>query len=107
MIGTVLGPRIRPEGFGVAKKKRETFGARLVRLREAAGVSQYALAKMTGLTRQSLSYLETEGGDPGWDTVQRLAKALGLSCEAFEDEGLTLPEYKRGKPGPKPRGKKK
>jgi transcriptional regulator with XRE-family HTH domain len=84
-------------------KKRETFGEMLVRLREAAGVSQYALAKMTGLSRQALSYLETEGGAPSWETVQKIARALGLSCAAFEDAGLELPEYKRGKPGPKPR----
>jgi hypothetical protein len=35
--------------------------------------------------------------------VRRLAKALGLNCTAFEDEGLTLPEYKPGKPEPKPK----
>src|SRR5262245_34520334 len=106
MIGTVSRPGLRPEGFDVAKK-RETFGALLVRLREAAGMSQYELAKRTGVTRQALSYLELEGGSPTWETVQKIVKVLGLSYETFEDEGLVLPEYQRGKPGPKPRKGKK
>jgi transcriptional regulator with XRE-family HTH domain len=87
-------------------KKRETFGEMLVRLREAAGVSQYALAKMTGLSAQGLSYLEKSDRTPSWETVQRIAKALGLNYEAFEDSGLVLPEYKPGKSGPKPRRRK-
>jgi transcriptional regulator with XRE-family HTH domain len=89
------------------RKKRVTFGETLARLRAAAGVSQYALAKMTGLTHQAVSYLEAGERQPTWDTVQRIARALGLSCEAFADEGLVLPVYKPGKPGPKPKGKKK
>jgi len=87
----------------MARKKRETFGKKLVRLREAAGVSQYALSRMTGLTAQALSYLETGDHQPAWLTVQRVAKALGLDYAAFEDEGLVLPEYRPGKPGPKPK----
>jgi len=106
MIGAVLRTGPRSEGFDVARK-RETFGAVLLRLREAAGMSAYELAKRAGLTRQAISFLETGDREPSWATVQRLAKALGLSCEAFEDEGLVLPEYKPGKPGPKPKGKKK
>jgi transcriptional regulator with XRE-family HTH domain len=102
----VLRQTPRLEGFGVAKK-RETFGAVLLRLRRAAGMSAYELAKRSGLTRQAISFLETGDREPTWDTVQRVAKALGLDCSAFEDEALELPEYKPGKPGPKPKGKGK
>jgi transcriptional regulator with XRE-family HTH domain len=108
MIGMASGRDFCREG-PVVGKKRETFGAVLARLRKAAGMSGYELAKRTGLTSQAVSYLETSGGTPTWETVQLIAKALGLTCAAFEDAGLTLPEYKPGKPGPKPgarRGKK-
>src|SRR5262245_3253090 len=103
MIGAALWDPGRSGGVGVAKKKRETFGAVLLRLRQAAGMSAYELAKRCGLTRQALSYLETGDREPTWDTVQRLARALGLDYRAFEDPGLHLPEYQRGKPGPKPK----
>jgi hypothetical protein len=56
---------------------------------------------------QALSYLETGDRKPTWETVQLLAKALGLDCRAFEDAALALPEYKPGRPGPKPKGKPK
>jgi transcriptional regulator with XRE-family HTH domain len=96
----------RQEGIRVARQKRGTFGKKLVRLRKAAGVSRYALAKRTGLTLQALTYLETSDRVPSWDTVQRVARALGLSTAAFEDEGLVLPEYKPAKRGPKPKKRK-
>jgi transcriptional regulator with XRE-family HTH domain len=90
----------------MARKKRETFGAVLLRLRTAAGMSQYELARRSGVTNQAISYLEKSGLDPGWQTVQRLALALGLDYGAFADEGLVLPEYRRGKTGPKPKKRK-
>jgi transcriptional regulator with XRE-family HTH domain len=107
MIGAMPSTDPRQEGVRMARKKRETFGNKLARLREAAGVSQYALAKMTGLTNQAVTYLEAGERQPTWETVQRLAKALGLDCTAFADEGLVLPVYKPGKPGRKPKQKGK
>jgi transcriptional regulator with XRE-family HTH domain len=101
MIGTgVRQACFGLEGFDVAKK-RETFGKTLQRLIDEAGMSSYELARRAGLTRQAISYLMTGDREPTWDTVQRLAKALGLDCSAFEDAGLELPEYTPGKPGRK------
>jgi hypothetical protein len=37
---------------------------------------------------------------PNWETVQLLALALGVTCEAFMSEGLELPDS----PEPKRRG---
>src|SRR5215831_12445464 len=100
MIGTMPLRDSRQEGGRMArKKKRGTFAETLVRLRTARGLSVYALAKMTGLTDQALAYLEQGGRVPSWDTVQRLARVLGVSCEVFEDEGIVLPVYRPGKPG--------
>ncbi|HVS37413.1 MAG TPA: helix-turn-helix transcriptional regulator [Gemmataceae bacterium] len=58
----------------------ETLGARLRRLRLAAGLKQHALAVRTGLTREAISMLETgrRGRRPAADTVVRLAAALGV-----------------------------
>jgi transcriptional regulator with XRE-family HTH domain len=75
-----------------------SFADRLIAVRAKAGLSQYALAKRAGLTKQALSLLESGGNDPRWETVQRLALALGVSCDAFRDPELTLPPQ-----GPLPR----
>src|SRR5262245_36686152 len=72
-----------PEGSHFAEKLRER--------REFAGLSQYALAKLSGLTKQALSRLEMGEREPTWNTVQRLAAALGVDCRAFMDPNLTLP----------------
>src|SRR5262245_42334266 len=68
-----------------------TFGQRLAELREARGLTKYALSKRAGLTKQAISRIESEGRSPTWDTVQLLALALGVSCEAFNNPNLALP----------------
>jgi transcriptional regulator with XRE-family HTH domain len=67
------------------------FADRLRELREAAGLSQNALARRSGLSRQALSRLELGRNEPAWVSVQLLALALGLDCRAFADPGLRLP----------------
>jgi transcriptional regulator with XRE-family HTH domain len=78
------------------------FADRLARLRDAAGLSQYALAKRSGITKQAVSRLEKGEREPSWETVQRLALALGVDCRAFTDPDLKLPPEappaKRGRP---------
>src|SRR5437660_1129785 len=73
-------------------KNRPSFARKLTELREAAGLSQYALAKVSGLSKQALSLLELGQREPNWETVQRLALALETDCRTFIDEGLELPE---------------
>src|SRR3954469_9096297 len=60
-----------------------TFGERLRRLRETAGLSQEALARAAGLSTSTIAKVEQRGIDPSWTTVQALATALGVSSEAF------------------------
>jgi transcriptional regulator with XRE-family HTH domain len=84
-------------------KHAGAFAVRLKTLREAAGISQYALAKRSGLSKQALSNLELGAREPTWATVQRLARALGVDCRNFEDPSLVLPEQRlsvrpRGRP---------
>ncbi len=68
-----------------------SFAERLRGLREGAGLSQYALAKKSGLTKQALSRLELGEREPTWQTVQLLAAALGVDCTSFVDPNLTPP----------------
>ncbi|OAI54875.1 hypothetical protein AYO44_14085 [Planctomycetaceae bacterium SCGC AG-212-F19] len=65
------------------------FANRLQSIREKAGLSQYALAKLSGLSKQALSNLELGNREPNWNTVQRLAAALGVSCDDFIDPAVT------------------
>jgi len=68
------------------------FARRLVELRTAAELSQYELAKRTGLTRQAMSLLELGERQPNWETVQRLAAILGTSCDSFTDPDMKFPD---------------
>jgi transcriptional regulator with XRE-family HTH domain len=73
-----------------------TFGERLKELREAAGLSQEALARAAGLSTSTVAKTEQRDIDPSWSTVQALAKALGVSSEDFR-EGAPPPKKKKGK----------
>jgi transcriptional regulator with XRE-family HTH domain len=81
---------------------RMAFGERLAGLMTARGLTAYALAKRSGVTKQSLSKLLQGVHAPAWETVQRLALALGVGCAAFADPSLTLPPQappgNRGRP---------
>lgn len=61
-----------------------TFGQRLKQLREAAGLTQEALARAANLALSTVAKMETKAIDPEWSTVQRLSRALGVSCSEFE-----------------------
>src|SRR5262245_56108244 len=95
------------EGSPVLPRKKDTLGARLTAAREAAGISQYRLAQISGVTKQSISKIERDETSPSWETVILLAKALGVSCEAFVTDDVQPPEPPPVKrPGPKPKGGK-
>jgi transcriptional regulator with XRE-family HTH domain len=79
------------------------FATRLVSLRERAGMSQYRLAELTGLAKQTISRLEMGASVPTWPTVQLIALALGLDCRALVDPSLQLPEAKPAAPRGRPR----
>ncbi len=51
----------------------------LRRLREARGLSREALALQAGLATGTLARIELARAAPGWETVCRLAGALGVS----------------------------
>ena len=77
------------------------FGKKLKVLREKAGISQEELASRAGIHRVQVNRLEAETSVPSWPTVQAIAKALGVSCEVFQES----PAPPAGKP--KGKGRKK
>jgi transcriptional regulator with XRE-family HTH domain len=67
----------------MASETAKRFAAKLKALRDHAGLSQYELAKRSKLTAQAVSLLEQGERDPTWETVQALAKGLGVECTAL------------------------
>ena len=65
----------------------ETFGSRIQRLRQARGLSRYAVSKATGLSQMVLKHLEgmPSGQKVHGGTLQRLAKFYGLTIEELLD----------------------
>lgn len=59
------------------------FAARLASLLGEAGLTAYALAQRSGVSKQALSKLLSGDSRPSWETVCRLADALGVSTESF------------------------
>jgi transcriptional regulator with XRE-family HTH domain len=67
-------------------KEPITFAARLREVRAAAKMTQHELAERSGVHRQTIARLELGTREPTWETVQALARALGVSCQAFETQ---------------------
>jgi transcriptional regulator with XRE-family HTH domain len=60
----------------------KTIGAAVRAAREAKGLTQRAVAKTVGMTVPQLSNLEAgTPPNPGWKTVVKLARAVGLSLD--------------------------
>lgn len=62
-----------------------SFGETLKRLREKKGYSQVDLAERAGMNQFGVAKLEQGQRKPTWESVQALAAALGVSCEAFAE----------------------
>lgn len=62
-------------------------GARIVQLRSAYGISQYALWKRSGIAQGALSQYESGAKTPGIDTIEKICAALGIRlADFFSDE---------------------
>jgi transcriptional regulator with XRE-family HTH domain len=79
---------------------KETFGQRLKRLRQAAGLSQAKLARAAGVPHGSLRNWEYDLREPLVSTAAKLARALGITVDALVENGQPTeekPKRKRGK----------
>jgi DNA-binding XRE family transcriptional regulator len=66
-----------------AAPRASAFACRLRELRAAAGLTQFALAKLADITPQTVYQLEADRCDPKWSTVVSLAAALGATPDDF------------------------
>ncbi|WP_187154351.1 helix-turn-helix domain-containing protein [Lactobacillus kimbladii] len=62
---------------------------RIKELRQLNKVSQGDLAKITGLTRQAISYYENDKREPKNETLQKLAEYFGVSVTYIKGETKT------------------
>ena len=76
---------------------KQSFADRLKQLREEAGLTQPQLAELAGMNQFGVAKLEQGVRQPTWETVQALATALGVSCEAFQEP----PPLKKGNRKPR------
>ena len=67
----------------------DDFTLRLKALRDKAGLTQAQLAQKAGLSPQAIAALEQGTRGPTWETVRRLAMALGIGEQEFK---VRLPE---------------
>lgn len=69
------------------------LAAALRRLREARGLSQEAVAHQAGVSYTTLAKIELGRSGPAWETVRRIADALGITLLelAAEVEGKRRP----------------
>ena len=65
-------------------KKSDTFARRLRALRESAGLSVYALAQQSGVSRQYLGELERGEKEPSLEVARKLAAAFGRRLDCWQ-----------------------
>jgi len=64
---------------------RKKFGIRLQTLRRQAGLTQEQLAEATEVSVDFISLVERGINAPSFDTLEKLAKALGVSIQELFD----------------------
>jgi transcriptional regulator with XRE-family HTH domain len=83
------------------------LGSRIKRLRESRGLNQEALAKLLGVSRPTLSLIESGDRKVSAEEIKKLGEIFGISVEAFFDEARepqfvireTAAEYKKRESG--------
>ena len=64
-------------------RTQDSFGARLARLRQEAGLSQQALADRLSVTRQAVSNWERDQTQPDLDMLRIIAQALNTDLNTL------------------------
>jgi transcriptional regulator with XRE-family HTH domain len=83
------------------------FAEKLRQLREAAGLSESKLADASGVTFASIHGYGGSRRKPSFSAVVKIAKALGVTCEAFADCEDVISDGKAKRPPKKPRRSRK
>jgi transcriptional regulator with XRE-family HTH domain len=71
-----------------------TFAKRLRQLRDKAGLSEAKLAQASGVSFASIHEYGLGRRKPSFEAVAKMARALGVSCEAFMDDEAPAAETK-------------
>ena len=65
-----------------------TIGEKILRERKRKGLTQQALADLCGITKRTVASYETDGRQPHYSTLQRLAAVLECSCDYLSDNDI-------------------
>ena len=91
-----------------------TFAEKMRELRDAAGLSEAKLAAATGIPFGTIHIYALGRSKPSFAAVVKIAKALGVTCEAFAEcediageEEEKAPDAPPARAGKKPKGKGK
>ncbi len=79
-----------------------TFREKLIALRRRDHLTQTALARAVGVTRQSVYMWEKGTSYPEAETLLALRRLFGVSIDALLDDGLPLPDGKNKAASPTP-----
>jgi len=63
--------------------------AQLIVRRKNLGITQQELAEMTGLKQAAIARLENEGAIPRLDTLEKVAKALGMKVTLVDENAAS------------------
>jgi DNA-binding XRE family transcriptional regulator len=89
-------------GSSAAKKQNPvTFGEQQAEFRRQAGMTQQRLAEATGINVWTLRGYEQNRREPNWKAALKVARALGVTVEAFAD--CTSLHDEDAEESPKPR----
>jgi len=78
-VGTLDSPDRRCSSISATMRSAtEKVAARIVELRQERAISQQALAKKAGINRVTLARLERAMHPPSLDTLDHIARALGV-----------------------------
>jgi DNA-binding XRE family transcriptional regulator len=77
----------------------QAFAKRLQQLREKAGMTQKRLAEASGVNVWAIRGHEQGRREPNWKVAIQLARALGVTVEAFADcSSQAVPKRGRDRP---------
>jgi transcriptional regulator with XRE-family HTH domain len=85
------------------------FGQQLRRLRDGSGLTQAELAERAGIHPNTMARMERGEHEPAWPLVLALARALGVTADAFmpAEEPATAVEAQAEEKPAKAKGKGK
>ena len=81
-----------------APKRRPDQGARLLQLRQAAGLTQAQLADYVGVAQNNIAFWEWSDKAPRGDVLPLMAKALGVRVDDLLVDAVEQPAPRRAAP---------